>query len=274
MKSCMGHILEVNLSNGTIVKEKVPDEVYTHVLSGKGLGVWYLLKNIPADADPMGPENILGFVSGALTGTGAPMCGRWMVVTKSPLTGGWGDANCGGNFSNAIKRCGVDAIFFKGISEKPVFFYMDEKTCELRDASYYWGMDAVEAEEKLIEDNKKQKKPSAAVIGTAGEKLSLISGICNDGGRIAARSGVGAVMGVKKLKALVLNGSHTVGCVDKDTLKEATKELGTRIKKAAPPNMMKGAIFGYLGMVLGKLSTSMPMDGSSNAGPLSKWGTS
>ena len=93
MKSCMGHILEVNLSTGEIAKKTVPAEVYKHVLSGKGLGAWYLYKNIPAGADPLGPENILGFVSGALCGTGAPMCGRWMVVTKSPLTGGWGDAN-------------------------------------------------------------------------------------------------------------------------------------------------------------------------------------
>ena len=274
MKGCMGHILEVNLSDGTIVKKAIPDEVYARVLSGKGLGVWYLLKNIPADADPMGPENILGFVSGALTGTGAPMCGRWMVVTKSPLTGGWGDANCGGNFSNAIKRCGVDAIFFKGISEKPVFFYMDDKTYELRDASDYWGLDAVDAEEKLIEDHKVQRKPSAAVIGMAGEKCSLISGICNEGGRIAARSGVGAVMGIKKLKALVLNGTQSIACEDKEILKESTKELAQRIKKAYPPNMMKGSIFGFLGIVLGMLPTSMPMDGSSNAGPLSKWGTS
>ena len=148
MKSCMGYILEVNLTDRTITKKKVADEVYDRVLSGKGLGAWYLLKNIPAGADPMGADNIIGFVSGALTGTGAPMSGRWMVVTKSPLTGGWGDANCGGNFSYAIKRCGVDAIFFKGISQKPVFFYMDDKTCELRDASDYWGLDAVEAEEK------------------------------------------------------------------------------------------------------------------------------
>ena len=125
MKSCMGHILEVDLSNGTIVKKKVPEVVYDQVLSGKGLGAWYLYKHIPPGADPLGADNIVGFVSGALTGTGALMCGRWMVVTKSPLTGGWGDANCGGSFSPAIKQCGVDAIFFKGISEKPVYLFMD-----------------------------------------------------------------------------------------------------------------------------------------------------
>jgi len=274
MKSCMGYILEVNLSDRTITKKKVADEVYARVLSGKGLGAWYLLKNIPAGADPMGPDNIIGFVSGALTGTGAPMSGRWMVVTKSPLTGGWGDANCGGFFSFAIKRCGVDAIFFKGISEKPVLFFMNDDTCELRDASEYWGMDAVEAEEKIIKDYSTNRKPSVAIIGTAGEKKSLISGICNEGGRIAARSGVGAVMGGKRLKAVVLNGNQAVACEDKEKIKQSTKDLSQKIKKAYPPKMMKGSVFGFLGMVLGKLPTSMPMDGSSNVGPLSKWGTS
>ena len=274
MKSCMGHILEVNLSSGKIIKKAVPEEVYNNVLSGKGLGAWYLYKNIPAGADPLGPDNILGFVSGALTGTGAPMCGRWMAVAKSPLTGGWGDANCGGNFSPAIKRCGVDAIFFKGISEKPVYLYMDGETCELRDAAKYWGMDAVLAEEKLIEDNKKNSAPRVAVIGTAGEKLSLISGICNDGGRIAARSGVGAVMGSKRLKAVVLLGNKTVECHDKTKLAEYAKQLASKIKKAYPPGMMKAGTFSLLGSVMGMLPQSMPLDGSSNIGPLSKWGSS
>ena len=274
MKSCMGYILEVNLGTGKIEKKAVPEQVYDQVLSGKGLGAWYLYKNIPADADPLGADNILGFVSGALTGSGAPMCGRWMVVTKSPLTGGWGDANCGGNFSPAIKACGVDAIFFKGISEKPVYLYVDNETCELRDAAGYWGMDAVAAEEKLIADNKKEKSPRVAVIGTAGEKISLISGIVNEGGRIAARSGVGAVMGSKKLKALVLMGNHSIQCHDKEKMKEFNKQINTRIKKAKLPGMMKSGMYAFIGKMLGALPMNMPLDGSANIGPLTKWGSS
>ncbi|MBR3004526.1 MAG: aldehyde ferredoxin oxidoreductase, partial [Lachnospiraceae bacterium] len=94
MKSCTNKILNVNLSAGTVSVETVPEQVYEAVLAGKGLAAWYLYKNIPAGADPMGPDNILGFVAGALTGTGALLCGRWTVACKSPLTGGWGDANC------------------------------------------------------------------------------------------------------------------------------------------------------------------------------------
>ena len=275
MECCMGQILEVDLTTGEVSKREIPDQVYEQVLSGKGLGAWYLYKNIPAGTDPLGPENILGFVSGALTGTNAPICGRWTVVCKSPLTGGWGDANCGGNFSPAIKKCGVDGIFFKGISEKPVYLYLDDEVSELRDASAYWGLDAIEAEEQLIAEAGSVKKPSVALIGPAGERLSLISGICNEGGRIAARSGVGAVMGSKKLKALVLAGSQKISCHNKKAMNELNKELAKRVKKAYPAGIMKsGSTYNLLGAALGKLPLSMPLDGSMNIGPLSKWGSS
>ncbi len=273
MKSCMGYILEVDLTTGEIKRTKVPDEVYYNVLSGKGLGVWYCLKNIPADADPLGPDNVLGVLSGALTGTGALLTGRWILVGKSPLTGGWGDANCGGTFSPAIKRCGVDGIFFKGISEKPVYLYMDNKTCELRDASAYWGLDAVEAEEKLIADNTKNKKPSVAVIGTAGEKKSLISGVCNSGGRIAARSGLGAVMGSKNLKALVLAGTKEIPCADKDAMKELSKALGAKIKAASIPELPIGRLIGFGGYAMGLAPYNFPLDGSMANMLLKTWGT-
>jgi len=270
----MGYIAEVDLTLGKIEKTEIPKQIYDQLLSGKGLGAWYLYKNIPADADPLGPDNILGFVSGALTGTNAPICGRWSIVTKSPLTGGWGDANCGGNFSPAIKRCGVDAIFIKGVSKKPVYLFMDDDTCELRDASEYWGLDAIEAEERLFVDAGKVKKPSVALIGPAGEQLSLISGVCNEGGRIAARSGVGAVMGSKRLKAVVLAGSQKIACHDKKAMNELSKELAKRIKKAYPAGIMKGSTYGILGAAMGALPASMPLDGSMNMGPLSKWGSS
>jgi aldehyde:ferredoxin oxidoreductase len=202
----MGKILMVDLSKGEFLEEKIPDEVYEKYLSGLGLAAHVLYQRIPAGADPLGPDNILGFVSGLLTGTGSLFAGRWMVAGKSPLTGTWGDANCGGSFSPAIKRCGYDGIFFKGISDKPVYLYVSNKKIELKDASSLWGKDAIETEELLQEEY----GPSArvAVIGPSGEKLSLISGICNDKGRIAARSGLGSVMGSKKLKAIVLDGKR------------------------------------------------------------------
>ena len=116
MKGYLGKVLKVDLTTGEIADEAITDSVYENVLSGIGLGAYYLYNNIPADADPLGPDNILGLTSGMLVGTGSLVTGRWMAVCKSPLTGGWGDANCGGDFAPAIKACGYDAIFFKGIS--------------------------------------------------------------------------------------------------------------------------------------------------------------
>ena len=113
----MGKILTVDLSNGEFREEAIPDEIYEKYLSGLGLAAYLLYDRIPKGADPLGPENILGFVSGLLTGTGSLFAGRWMVAGKSPLTGTWGDANCGGSFSPAIKRCGYDGIFFEGASD-------------------------------------------------------------------------------------------------------------------------------------------------------------
>lgn len=273
MKSCCGRILEVDLETRLTQVYKVPDEVYEAVLSGKGLGVWYLYRHIPAGADPLGPDNVLGFVSGALTGTGALMCGRWMVVAKSPLTGGWGDANCGGVFSPAIKQCGYDAIFVRGISEQPVYLYVDSTKAEIRDAAPYWGLDATEAESRLIADNWDKKKPAVAVIGEAGEKCSLISGVCNDGGRIAARSGLGAVMGSKRLKAVVLAGSKPMPCADREAVNAISKKLGAKLKKGTLPGLIRGSVLGFGGTMLGKLPITVAMDGMMTVPILKKWGT-
>ena len=273
MKSCTGKVLRVDLSSGSVKTEKIPDSVYENVLSGKGLAAWYLCKNIPAGADPLGPDNILCFASGALTGTGALLSGRWTVACKSPLTGGWGDANCGGIFSPAIKQCGYDAIFISGISEKPVYLYCDNTTVEIRDASQYWGLDAVEAEKKFHEDLDPvcKKRPCIALIGPAAEKLSLISGICNEYGRIAARSGVGAVAGSKKLKAVVLAGSKPMPCADRDAVKALSKTLGQLITKMSLPGHL-GFSLGIGGAMLGKMP-SVPLDGAMTTLIFREWGT-
>lgn len=273
MKSCTGKVLRVDLTTGNVKTEKIPDYVYENVLSGKGLAAWYLYKNIPSGADPLGPENILCFASGALTGTGALLCGRWTVACKSPLTGGWGDANCGGVFSPAIKQCGYDAIFITGASDRPVYLYCDSTNVEIRDASAYWGLDAVEAEKNLHNDldSLSNKRPCIALIGTAGEKLSLISGICNELGRIAARSGVGAVMGSKKLKAVVLAGSRPMPCADREAVKTLSHTLGKKVMKMKMPGGFGGAL-GLGGRAMGVLP-AVPLDGSMTTLIFREWGT-
>ena len=197
-----------------------------------------------------------------------------MAVCKSPLTGGWGDSNCGGNLAPAIKQCGVDAVFVKGQAAEPVYIYMDNKGAEIRPANDYWGLDAIEAEERLIADTwTKKKKPSVAVIGPAAEKLSLISGISNDLGRIAARSGVGAVMGSKKLKAVVLAGAKRVKVQDTERIKELSKEYASKIRKSNTPGILTGALMPLMGKVMGSMKNVSPIDGLISAMLLKKWGT-
>ncbi|MBN2299389.1 MAG: aldehyde ferredoxin oxidoreductase family protein [Deltaproteobacteria bacterium] len=268
----MGRILMVDLTKGECIEEKIPDELYEYYLSGTGLAAKILYDRIPARADPLGPDNILGFVSGLLTGTGSMMTGRWMVVGKSPLTGTWGDANCGGSFSPAIKRCGYDGIFFHGISKKPVYLYVGNRTAELRDASLLWGKDAVETEEILIQQNDEHgKKPKIVCIGQSGEKISLISGISNDRGRMAARSGLGAVMGSKKLKAVVCAGNLRIGAADRDQVHHLSRKFNEFIMQPTPNISAKVLL--WAGKILGMLPIAFAMDGSATRIIMRKWGT-
>ncbi len=206
-KAFNGKILNVNLSTGSVESESLPEELYRQYLGGYGLGVRLLFDRIPKGADPLGPDNVLGLMPGLLTGT--PLFGiRYQAVTKSPKTGGWGDANCGGDFGPFLKNAGWDGVLFSGISDKPVYLLIDDDRAEVRDAADLWGMDAIATEQKLKERH--GKKASIACIGPAGEKLSLMAGICNEYGRLAARSAVGAVMGSKKLKAVAVLASRSI----------------------------------------------------------------
>ena len=207
-----GQILVVNLSESNWRIETLTDEIYRQYYGGYGLGVYYIYTHLKAGMDPLGPENILGMCPGLFTGTATPFSGRYMVCGKSPLTGGWGNANSGGTFGPEIKKLGFDAIFFEGKAEKPIYLFIDGKNIQLLDASELWGKDGIETE-KYIE-KKHGPRFKVACIGPAGENLSLISGIINDAGRIAARSGLGAVMGSKNLKAVCLRRSKEIETYD------------------------------------------------------------
>lgn len=271
-KGYMGKILHVDLTTGDIQEEVLPDDLYEKYLGGMGIGAYILYDRIPAGADPLGPDNILGFLPGLLTGTGSLFTGRWMVVGKSPLTGGWGDANCGGTLSPAIKRCGYDGIFVKGISEKPVYLYVDDRVKELKDAADVWGMDTVETEEYLSKPSgKKGKKPKVACIGPAGESVSLISGISTDKGRMAARSGLGAVMGAKRLKAVVLAGSKRIIPHDMDEMKRLSV-LCNKWVQFQPP-FVSGPLTAFIGALMRILPAVLTMDGLLYKIFLKKWGT-
>lgn len=222
-----GKMLNVNLTTGEITVETPPDSLYRQYLGGYGIGARMLWDRVPAGADPLGPDNMLGMFPGLLTGT--PLFGqRWQVVCKSPLTGGWGDANCGGDFGGVLKLAGWDGIMFFGRAEKPVYLAIDDDKVALHDASDQWGQPAIDNETMLKERH--GKKASVANIGPASEQLSLISGICNDHGRLAARSGVGAVMGSKNLKSVVVTASRKIIAQTPEITQMVKVNLGEMVK--------------------------------------------
>lgn len=217
-----GKVLFVNLSTEQIEAEMLPEAVYRQYLGGYGLGVHVLYERMPTGADPLGPENIIGFLPGLLTGSGAPFSGRFMVVARSPLTGAWGDANCGGNFGPELRGAGYDGLFVSGVAERPVYLYLDGDRAELRDATDLWGLDASETEEAIRSGTSSDVR--VACIGPAGERRSLMAAIVNDGGRVAARCGLGAVMGAKNLKAVAARGKERPPLADPKTFKSAATE--------------------------------------------------
>lgn len=271
VKGYTGKILTIDLTTGESEVVSIGDEVYEMILSGVGLGVWWCYRNIPAGADPLGPENVLGITSGMLTDTGSCMTGRWVAVTKSPSTGGIGEANCGGTFAPGIKACGYDAIFFSGRAEKPVYVFIDNKGPQIRDAKHIWGLDATQAEETLIEECWTGKKePVACTIGMAGEKCSWMAGICNDRGRIAARQGVGGVMGSKNLKGIVLAGTKPVTCKDPKGMKELSKICAKRLKLVSLPPIVPAGIL-HVARFLPEME--MGIDGLATGVIMGTWGT-
>ncbi len=205
-----GKILFVDLTTGHLCEEHLAESVYRDFVGGNGIGIRVLYERMRAGVDGLGPDNILGFVAGCLTGTLAPGSGRHMLVTKSPLTGTWAESNSGGTFGPELKTAGYDAVFFHGISPSPVFLLIREGRAELRDASHLWGKDAYETQDLLLKSFG-DPRMKVSCIGPSGEAGSLLAGVVSERGRMAARNGVGAVMGVKKLKAVaVAGGTHTI----------------------------------------------------------------
>ncbi|TFH53718.1 MAG: aldehyde ferredoxin oxidoreductase, partial [Methanothrix sp.] len=226
----MGKILRVDLSKGEIKDELIDDEIYKNFLSGYGLAAKILFEELEPGIDPLGPKNILAIMSGLLTGTGSRFSGRWMAAGKSPLTGTWGDANCGGSFGPSIKQSGYDGFFFKGKSNYPVYLLIDGGKASLCNASDLWGKDSSETEDALKKMYGKYCK--VACIGKGGEMKSLISGIVTDKGRLAARSGLGAVMGSKNLKAICIIGKQKkVEVFDKIAMRQLTEDYLERFSK-------------------------------------------
>ncbi len=224
----MGKILFVDLAKKSCHEETLSEAMCWDFMGGYGIAVRILYERMKPNVDPLGPDNILGFMTGPLTGTPTMCSGRFVVVAKSPLTGTWGDSNCGGDFGPFLKFSGFDGVFFTGNSAGPVYLFIDNGKPELKDAADLWGKDCLETEDIL--KNTHGKDTSVACIGPSGEKLSLIAAIMNEKGRAAGRSGLGAVMGAKKLKAVAVRGTQKVPMADEAKAKELRRKWIKQLK--------------------------------------------
>ncbi len=225
-----GHILRVNLTTGQVKKEPTPADLARDYLGGRGFGIYFLLKEVPKGADPLGPENKLIISSGPLSGLLVAGGGKCDWTCKAPLTGGYASASMGGHFTAELKYAGLDSIILEGISPKPVYLFIDDDKIELRDASEYWGKGSMTVE-KMMKD-KFGEEFQCAVIGPAGENMVSFAHINHDFGRQAGRGGVGAVMGSKKVKAIVVRGTKSVPVADLEAYRKAGMALYKACKDA------------------------------------------
>ena len=204
----MGKFLFVNLSNESISEIPLNYTLAREFLGGYGIASRLIYEMQKPGVDPLGEEAYLAIITGPLTGTPLPFVSRFTVAGKSPLTNSWGDANARGYFGPYLKFSGFDGVFFKGISKRPVYLLIDNGKATICDASEIWGKDTYATEDYL--KTKYGKNAYVACIGPAGEKLTKIAGVITSKGKAAARSGLGAVMGSKKLKAVVVRGELQV----------------------------------------------------------------
>ena len=211
-------VLHVDLSVGTTEIEEPGEAFFRRYLGGRALIAYYLLHLVPPDADPLGPENVLVFAPGIVTAAPFSGQGRNGVGAKSPLTGGFGNAEVGGFWGAECKRAGFDAIVIKGRAERPVYLSLDEGKAELRDASHLWGKEVLETDEAL--KGELGKGCRTAVIGPAGENLVRYANIVNDVTHFAGRTGLGAVMGSKNLKAIAARGKGALPVANPRGVKE------------------------------------------------------
>lgn len=223
-------IVHVNLSTGEITEEHPPDSLYQLLVGGRGLVAYLLLRDLPAQTDPLGPDNRLIFAPGILQGTNLPGSGRHGVGGKSPLTGAIASSEAGGWWGHEFKRTGFDALVIRGRSEQPVYLWIKDGMVEIRPAKHLWGQQTAPVEQ-VIRDELKDQRVRIAQIGPAGENQVLYAAIMHDINRAAGRNGLGALMGSKNLKAVAVRGTINVPIADRQPVTGVAKWLGQNYKE-------------------------------------------
>lgn len=225
-------LLRVDLTAGTHKVEEISEETCQQFLGGSGLGTKILFDEVPAETAPYAPENKIIFAVGPFQGTRIPGSAKWAVVSKSPVTNTFAVTAAGAEWGVKFKGTGFDAIVVEGKSPHHVYLWINNGKVELRDASKIWGRDAIETVD-LVREELTEPKASVACIGPAGEKKVGVACISVDHHSFAGRTGLGAVMGSKNLKAIAVNGSRKIDAADPERLAELTRDLAKRLHTAA-----------------------------------------
>jgi len=226
MKSVRDKVLDIDLTTQKIEILPVENERRIHYLGGKGLALRFLYDYLDHGIDPLSSQNVIIFMTGSLSGTGAPSSDKFVVVTKSPLTGIMVSSSCGGSFGFELKKAGYDGLMIRGCAEFPVCIYIDNDSTKIMDAVDLWGLTTEEAQKRMA-----QNHGGSVVIGPAGENLVKYACIRSDD-RFAGRGGSGAVMGSKKLKGIVVRGDRNIEVANRDKFKKALITCNGRIKKS------------------------------------------
>jgi aldehyde:ferredoxin oxidoreductase len=237
----MQPILKINLTTHKIEKFIIPEEWEENYLGGASLAARILYEMITPNLDPFSPDAPLLFLNGPLSGTAGPAVGRFVICGKSPATGLWAESNCGGFWGPELRKTGYIGLWITGKAHKPVYLWIDEGQVEFRNATQLWGQNTYQTQDRIISEIE-GRKPKVAVIGPAGETKIPFAIVLTDHGRVAGRTGMGAVMGAKNLKAVAVRGSNKIPTVEKefpqlraetnrnlrqDNFSMAARELGT-----------------------------------------------
>lgn len=250
MHSYTGRILNINLTNENIWVDEPSDEFYRKYIGGRGMILYYLLSVMPAGVDPLGSDNLLIFASGILTGTVLPGTGRHAVGAKSPLTGALASSEAGGWWGTELKKAGFDAIIIHGKASQPVYLWIKNGRVEIYPAMGLWGLKTGETQQEIRKEFG-DEKIRVAQIGPAGENLVRYAAIMHDINRAAGRSGLGAVMGSKNLKAIAVRGTLPIGLADRSRMDKTMRWITGGYK-----DMMGWAIsYGTPGSVAGNYAS-------------------
>ena len=238
MHGYLGRILRVDLSRSELSEEALNEDYARSTIGASGLAARYLSDVLDVDTDPLGPDNPLLFLTGPLVGTSMTSAGRYCVSARSPLTGIWGEANSGGFFGPELRFAGYDGVWISGAAPSPVWLSIVDGNAELHDAREVWG-DDIYATQARLRESLGEPRARVACIGLAGEHQVKLAGIANDHGRFAARTGLGAVMGSKKLKAIAVRGTGRVPLYDPDAFKVVTNQILALYKEDTPSQSLR-----------------------------------